>query len=361
MSQPAGAQYWVAFHLVPYIGSSRLDRLMACFGTLEQAWSAPVADLKAVLDERSLTSLVAKREEIDPCRELERIDRAGVRVITKQCDDYPRLLAEIPVPPPVLYIKGDLSYEDAVAVSIVGTRRLTSYGREVTRRLATDFAEAGVVIVSGLARGVDGIAHEAALNAGGRTLAVLGSGVNVIYPPEHRILAERITGSGALLSDYPPDRGPDAPNFPARNRIIAGLTLGTIVVEAPARSGALITTDFAADYGREVFAVPGSVISHASAGCHRLLRQGARLITCAADVLDDLNLVAPGELVPVQQALPLDEDERRVLALLTGEPQHIDEVAEAASKPVAQVAALLLTMELKGLIHNAGAQHYTRS
>lgn len=361
MTQPEGSAFWVAFHLVPYIGSNRLDRLLDRFGSLAEAWSAPASDLRTVLDERSLASLLGKREEIDPAQELERIDRAGIQVLTKQCADYPRMLAEIPVPPPVLYVKGELSYLDAVAVSIVGTRKLTSYGREITRRLATELAEAGVVVVSGLARGIDGIAHEAAITAGGRTLAVLGSGVNVIYPPEHRGLAERIIGAGAVLSDYPPNRGPDAPNFPARNRIIAGLTLGTIVVEAPARSGALITTDFAVDYGREVFAVPGSVLSHASAGCHRLLRQGARLVTCAADVLDDLNLVAPGELAPVQQALPLDEDERRLLALLTGEPRHIDEVAEAAGRPISHVAALLLTMELKGLIHNAGAQHYTRS
>ncbi|MGI8644545.1 MAG: DNA-processing protein DprA [Thermomicrobiales bacterium] len=361
MSQPEGAQFWVAFHLVPYIGSHRVYRLLERFGSLEQAWSAPVPDLRAVLDERSLSSLIQHRQELDPVRELERINRAGIRVLTRNCRDYPRLLAEIPAPPPVLYVKGSLSYEDAVAVSIVGTRKLTSYGLEVTRRLATELADAGVVVVSGLARGIDGIAHEAALKAGGRTIAVLGSGVNVIYPPEHRGLAEQITGAGALLSDYPPDRGPDAPNFPARNRIIAGLTLGTIVVEAPTRSGALITTDFALDYGREVFAVPGSVLSHVSSGCHRLLRHGARLVTCAADVLDDLNLVAPGDAAPVQQSLPLEEDERRLLALLTGEPQHIDEVAEAAGRPIAQVAALLLTMELKGLIHNAGAQHYTRT
>ena len=361
MTLPDGAEYWVAFHLVPYIGSNRLDRLLGRFGSLAAAWMAPEPELQTVLDERSLASLIRCRKEIDPAKEMECIDRAGIQVVTRQSGAYPRLLAEIPVPPPVLYVKGSLSHEDAVAVSIVGTRKLTSYGREVTRRLATELTEAGVVVVSGLARGIDGIAHEAALAAGGRTLAVLGSGVNVIYPPEHRHLAERVVESGGLISDYPPHRGPDAPNFPARNRIIAGMTLGTIVVEAPTRSGALITTDFALDYGREVFAVPGSVLSAASSGCHHLLRQGARLVTCAADVLDDLNLVVPGETAAQQQSLPLDEDERRLLALLTGEPQHIDEVVAAVARPVAQVAALLLTMELKGLIHNVGAQHYTRT
>lgn len=360
MTQADEAKYWVAFHLVPYIGSNRLQRLLDHFGALDRAWTASAVELRTALDERSLGSLLRCRAEIDPDREMSRIEQAGIRVVTRQCRDYPGLLTEIPAPPPVLYVKGTLSHQDAVAVSIVGTRRLTPYGREVTKRLATDLARAGVVVVSGLARGIDGVAHEATIEAGGRTLAVLGSGVNVIYPPEHRNLAERMTESGALISDYPPDRDPDAPNFPARNRIIAGLTLGTIVVEAPARSGALITADFAVDYGREVFVVPGSVLSDASEGCHRLLRNGARVVTSAADVLDDLNLGVPHAPSAVQKALPLDEDERRLLALLTSEPQHIDEVADAAGRPVAQVAALLLTMELKGLIHNAGAQHYAR-
>lgn len=360
MSGEDESKFWVAFHLVPYIGSNRLQRLLDRFGTLEHAWKAPAHELKTTLDERSLASLIKRRQEIDPDQEMAKIERAGVQVITRQCAAYPSLLAEIPVPPPVLYVKGTLSQDDAVAISIVGTRRLTSYGREITKRLASELAQAGVVIVSGLARGIDGVAHEAALAASGRTIAVLGSGVNVIYPPEHRNLAGRIVESGALVSDFPPDRGADAPNFPARNRIIAGMTLGTIVVEAPARSGALITTDFAVDYGREVFVVPGSVMSGASEGCHRLLRAGARLVTCAADVLDDLNLGVPHSDQAVQQSLPMDEDERRLLALLTSEPRHIDDVADAAGRPVGQVAAVLLTLELKGLVHNAGAQHYAR-
>jgi DNA processing protein len=179
-------------------------------------------------------------------------------------------------------------------------------------------------------------------------------------PWEHRRLAAEIVEHGALLSDDAPDRPPDGPNFPARNRIISGLSLGTIVVEAPERSGALITADFAADQGRDVFVVPGSVLSPNSAGCHRLLRDGARPVTCADDVLEDLNLDRRQEQVAVQQALPLEDDERRLLALLTADPQHIDELAAAAIQPIAQIAALLLTMELKGLVRNAGAQHYAR-
>ena len=173
-------------------------------------------------------------------------------------------------------------------------------------------------------------------------------------------MAVRIAEQGALLSDYPPGRKPDAQNFPARNRIIAGLSLGVIVIEAPSRSGALITVDFAADQGRDVFTVPGSIFSAASAGCHRLLRDGARPVTCADDVLEELNLGTRQSQVAVQQALPLEEDERRLLALLTSDPQHIDEVAAASARPIHEVNALLVTLELKGLVRNAGAQHYTR-
>ncbi len=194
-------------------------------------------ELRAVLDERSVESLVKTRAGLSLDDEMARIERLGITVLTREDDDYPRLLAQIPAPPSVLYVKGELLPEDAVAVAIVGTRRLTSYGREVTGRLAGDLARAGVTVVSGLARGIDAVAHQAALRAGGRTIAVLGSGPNVIYPPEHRHLAAEIVENGALVSDYPPDRKPDAPNFPARNRIISGLTLGVIVVEVPARMG----------------------------------------------------------------------------------------------------------------------------
>ena len=355
------SKYWVGFHRVPYIGPTRIDRLVRHFGDLGRAWGAPVGELRRVLDERATESLLATRATLSLDDEMGRIERAGITVVTRASAEYPRLLAEIPAPPSVLYVKGEIIPEDAVAVAIVGTRRLTSYGREVAARLAGDLAAAGVTIVSGLARGIDGIAHHAALRAGGRTIAVLGSGVDVVYPPEHHNLAGQIVEGGALVSDYAPGRKPDAQNFPARNRIISGLSLGVIVVEAPTRSGALITTDFAADQGREVFAVPGNILSPASSGCHRLLRDGARIITSADDVLEDLNLGRRKEQAAVQQALPLDDQERKVLALLTAEPQHIDEIAAAANMPIAAVSSTLVTMELKGLLRHAGAQHYART
>ncbi|MER3438938.1 MAG: DNA-protecting protein DprA [Chloroflexota bacterium] len=352
--------YWIGFHRAPYIGPMRIQRLLEAFGSLRAAWHAPVSQLRAVLDERSVESLAQTRATLALEKEIERLDKLGVRVVTLADADYPPLLAQIPSPPPVLYVRGSLQPDDATAVAIVGTRRATAGGREIASRLARELAEAGVTIVSGLARGIDGVAHQAALDAGGRTLAVLGSGVNVIYPPEHRQLAQRIVDAGALISDYPPDTQPDAVNFPPRNRIISGLSLGVVIVEAPEKSGALITCDFAADQGREVFVVPGSVLSHATQGSNRLLRDGARVVLSAEDVLEDLQLLRRREQTAVQQALPMTDDERRVLALLTAEPQHIDDLAAAANLEISAASALLTMMELKGVVRNAGAQHYVR-
>ncbi len=351
--------FLVALSQVTHIGPVRLGRLRDRFGTLELAWRAEERDLLGVLDERTCRAVLMARSTIDPARELDRIAETGAHVVTVLDDDYPRILREIPGPPPVVYFRGSLPAQDEPTVAMVGTRRSTSYGREATIRIAGDLAAAGVTIVSGLARGIDGFAHQAALEAGGRTIAVMASGVDIIYPPEHRQLANRIVESGALLSDYPPGTKPDAPNFPARNRIISGLSLATIVVEAPARSGALITVGFAADQGRDVYAVPGSILSNASEGTNKLLRQGATPLTCAADLLDDLKL-SPARPMdePAQTAFPMIDDERAIYALVTSEPQHIDELAYSAGVTISQASALMTMLELKGLVSNAGAQHF---
>jgi DNA processing protein len=355
------AKYWVGFNRVPFIEPVRVQKLIEHFGDLENAWVAQPTELRGVLDDRAIQSLEKVRRELALDREMERIEQSGISVITIQDDDYPRLLREIPAPPPVLFVKGSLTEDDRVAIAVVGTRRATSYGREMARRISSELAEAGVTVVSGLARGIDATAHQAALEAGGRTIAVLGSGVNVIYPSEHRQLAERIVERGALVADYPPDRKPEPANFPARNRIISGMTLGTVVVEAPRRSGALITTDFAADQSREVFIVPGSALSAASEGTNRLLRDGARAVMSAADILDDLDLGRRREQIAVQQAFPVSEAERRILSLLTAEPQHIDELIAAANLSISEGSALLTQMELQGFVRNLGAQHYARA
>jgi len=349
--------YWVAFSRVPYIGPARIERLLRTFGSLSIAWSAPGEELRVALEPRSLSELLAARSRIDPAGELERLTRSGTRAVHPGHPSYPRLLAEISGRPSVLYVRGELKSVDDKSVAIVGTRRATPYGRQAAERIAAELAQAGVTIVSGLARGVDAAAHRAALDAGGRTIAVLGSGPDVIYPAEHRRLAEQILESGAILSELPLGAKPDAQNFPARNRIVSGMTLGTLIIEAPIRSGALITASFAADQGREVFVLPGSVFAQTSEGTNALLRDGARLVRDGADILEDLGLAGGGPVL-TQSRMSLDENERRLLAAVGKEARHIDELAEEAGLPTGAVSALMLTMELKGLVRNHGAQYY---
>lgn len=351
-------QALVALSQVSHIGPVRLGRLRDAFGSLDVAWSAPERELRGVLDERACRAVLLAREQVSPVELMRRLEGSGAEVVTVLDDVYPRILREIPGPPPVLYVRGTLPRQDEPTIAVVGTRRASSYGREATTRIAGELAAAGVTIVSGLAKGIDGFAHRAAIENEGRTVAVLASGVDVIYPPEHRQLAERIAAAGALISDYPPGTRPDAPNFPARNRIISGLSRATIVVEAPARSGALITVGFAADQGRDVYAVPGSILSANSDGTNRLLRQGAIPLTAAADLLEDLNLVSGGTSEPEQIAFPMSDEERAIYALITSEPQHIDELAYGAGITIATASALMTMLELKGLVVNAGAQHY---
>ena len=353
--------YWVAFHRVPYVGPASMRRLREHFGTLEQAWNADARRLRAALTERAAESFTSIRHELDVNRVMQQLERDNISVMTLDDKSYPRLLREIPSPPPVLFYRGTFSAEDETAVAVVGTRMVTPYGRAMAEALGAGLAQAGVTVVSGLAIGVDGIAHQAALDAGGRTIAVLGGGLNHLYPYKHKRLAGLIEVSGAVISDYAPDRKPDGPQFPARNRIISGLSVGVVVVEAAERSGALITVDFAADQGRDVFAVPGPVGAMRSAGCNRLLRDGARLVRSADDILSDLQFARTPTEVAVQQALPLGESERRILAVLTAEPQHIDEICELAALSSHETGAHLLTMELQGLVRNSGAQHYIRS
>jgi DNA processing protein len=247
-------------------------------------------------------------------------------------------------------------------VAIVGTRRPTPYGKEAARELAAALASAGVTIVSGLARGVDAAAHVAALEAGGRTIAVLGSGLDKIYPHEHTVLAEKIVNSGAVISDYPLGTPPESVNFPPRNRLISGLSLGVIVVEAPPESGALITTEFAVEQGREVFAVPGSILNRNSAGPNRLIQQGAKLITSAEDVLEELNLKMAAQHAEARAQLSLldtaDETERALLSHLSTEPLHADELCVLLGQPIASISSALAMMELKGLVRQVGGMTY---
>ncbi len=351
--------YYLALARVKGIGAVRVRRLKAHFGTLQQAWTASESDLVAAgLDARTARAMVETRRGVHPEAELERLARASVRAITWDHPDYPRLLAQTADAPPVLFVRGTLTAQDDWAVAIVGTRRASLYGKQVAEMLATELARCGVIVVSGMARGIDAVAHDAALNAEGRTLAVLGCGVDVVYPPEHAQLAQRIVERGALISDYPLGTPPDAQNFPPRNRIISGLSLGVVVVEADERSGALITAQFAAEQGREVFAVPGNIFNHSSRGTNRLIREGAKIVTDVQCILEELNLNAAPEQIALSQAVPEDETERRLLAHLSHDPVEVDVLVRALDLPPEQVAATLALMELRGWVRQAGSASY---
>lgn len=351
-------RYWIGFNIVRGIGPTRLRALLDYFGDAQRAWYAPSEELRrAGLDRRSLENLLADRSRLDLDRELERIVALGAQVVTWETPGYPRLLREISDAPPVLYVKGTLE-EDAWALAVVGTRRASAYGRQVTRQLVTALARSGITIVSGLARGIDSEAHRSALEAGGRTIAVLGCGIDRVYPPENRGLAREIVNHGAIVSDYPAGTPPEGANFPPRNRIISGLSLGVVVAEAGKRSGALITADYAAEQGRDVFAVPGSILTRGSAGTNLLIQEGATLVLSPEDILEELNLTMVVEQAAARQVLPADETEAALLAHLSAEPTHVDELRRHVGIPIAQVTSALALMELKGMVRQAGGMRY---
>ncbi len=353
--------FWVGLSLVPGIGPAKFRRLVESLGSPEAAWSARPAQLAATgLDRRTIESLVAARPRIDLERELAKLQRLGVRLLTLEDPDYPRPLRNIADPPPVLYLKGELQAGDELAVAIVGTRMPTVYGRQVAEEFARGLAESGVTVVSGLARGVDSCAHRAALAAGGRTVAVLGSGLDIIYPGENRKLAAEIAERGSLVTEFPLGTQPDGVNFPRRNRIISGLSLASLVVEARETSGALITAEFALEQGRDVFAVPGNIFSPASRGPNKLISEGAKPACSLQDILEELRLETAVEQREVRGTVPESETEAEILRCLSHEPLHIDEIRRTVCLPMAVVSSTLIMLELKGLARQAGGMNYVR-
>ncbi|MGD8404759.1 MAG: DNA-processing protein DprA [Anaerolineales bacterium] len=352
-------RYWIGFTLVKGIGAVRFQRLLDRFGDAESAWNAAPAELAETgLSRKLIERLVALRDKVDLSRIWDQIQSKNIQVLTWMDETYPQRLKEIEQPPPVLYLRGALSVEDDWAVAIVGSRRVTAYGRQVTEEIASFLAANGVTVVSGLARGVDAIAHKAALKAGGRTLAVLGSGVDRIYPPENRATAEQIYEQGAVLSDYAPGTPPEASNFPPHNRIISGLSMAVVVVEAGETSGALITAEFAADQGREVFAVPGNIFAPQSKGTNKLIQQGALPLLSTDDIMQRLNLTRVGQHKAARKALPADNVEAKLLDTLGAEPLHIDEIRNQTDLPVRKVSSTLVMMELKGMVRQVGNMQY---
>lgn len=351
--------YWVGFNLVKGIGAVRLQSLISQFGSPEKAWLTEADELRgAGLSPKIVERLLQIRQGTNLQTLYEELLKRGIQVLTWEDENYPARLKEIEQPPPVLYLRGELLEEDFWAVAVVGTRQITPYGRQITEDVASLLAANGITVVSGLARGVDAVAHTAALKAGGRTLAVLGSGVDQIYPSEHQALAEKAMQRGAIISDYPPGTPPESANFPPRNRIISGLSVATIVIEAGVTSGALITAEFAAEQGREVFAVPGNILAPQSKGTNRLIANGAHPLLDARDVLDVLNLTRVHQQRAARKALPSDDTEAQILNTLGEEPLHVDEIRQRSSLPIEKVTAALVMMELKGMVRQVGGLNY---
>jgi len=358
--------YWIAFSRVVGIGPVRFKLLLDFFHEdVAAAWQASSAALaEAGLDQKTIKSFIRQRASIIPLQELERLDRLRVRIITWKDETYPPLLRKIEYAPPVLYICGNLTDDDRhYSLGIVGTRKMSAYGRQVTDHFAQELARGKVTVVSGLAMGVDTVAHTAALDAGGRTIAVLASGLDVIYPASNFNLAKRIveSGQGALLTAFPLGVQPESGNFPARNHIISGLSLGILVTEAPQKSGALITANSALEQGREVFAVPGNIFSPGGAGVNKLIQDGAHSVTHINDILMSLNLYMVPQQVEAQVDLPTSFEEQALLTLLGQEPYHIDDLIRESELAAQDVTASLTTLELKGMVKQVGGMQYIRA
>ena len=353
--------YWIALTRVTQIGPRRFDMLLQAFGSPRRVWEATESELSSAgLDRRSTGSLVAARRRVDPGIETRNLARAGARALTWTDPQYPERLRTIYDPPPVLYVQGELDPPDRTSIAIVGTRGASNYGKSAAADLAKRLGEAGITVVSGLALGIDAAAHRGAMAGGGRTIAVMASGLDRIYPSTHTQLAKQIVESGALVTEFPLGTKPDAMNFPRRNRVISGMTSGTLVVEAGEKSGALITAAFATDQGRDVYAVPGSIFSPMSKGTNSLIRDGATPVTCVDDILAELQPSRVPRQLTAKDILPPDETERAILEVLGADPTHIDEIAQTVSLPMSTVSAALAMMELKGMVQQTGAMNYVR-
>ncbi len=356
-------KYWVGFSRLPGIGRARIALLEQTYGSLADAWSAPADALEKVLslERRSRDALQRRKATIDLDRELDQLGKVGVKLITWHDDHYPRLLRETYDLPPLLYVRGTLTREDETALAVVGTRKATAYGREATHTIVTGLVHSGVTIVSGLARGVDAAAHRAALEAGGRTLAIMASGLDTVYPPEHLNLAQEIMKHGALISEHPLGTRPEASHFPRRNRIMSGLSLGVLIVEAGEESGAHITIRYALEYDREVFAVPGSIFSPGSKGTHRWIQEGAKLVTRAEDILEELNVTTLGQQLELKATVATTPAESLLLQHLSHEPVHIDDVGRRCGLPMPEVSSALAMLELKGAVRQVGVMSFVRA
>jgi DNA processing protein len=360
----------VALNLIEGVGPVRVRQLLDCFGDGPSILGASRQQLLQVrgIGEETAEAIAGWEKAVDLAAELKRVSDFGCQIVIQADEEYPELLRQIYDPPIVLYVKGRLTGKDKNAVAMVGSRQTTHYGVEVARKLGYQLAYVGVTVVSGGARGIDTAAHQGALNARGRTIAVLGTGINIVFPPENSELFERVAANGAVVTQFPFNRPADKQSFPIRNRIVAGMTLGTVVVEASLNSGALITANFATDYGRQVFAVPGRIDSPRSKGCHELIKKGAKLCEGAEDILSEFEYLFPPSNRPrgtsetgVLPALSLSENERMVYDTLGREETTIDEVIRQSGLPSSAVSVALLSLEMKRVIRQLPGKLFVRN
>jgi DNA processing protein len=354
-------KYWLWWNRVPGIGPARFFKLWEIFGSMKDAWLAEPEQLKPVIGEKVLAARNEVKNDWDPELELKKISHYQFRVYCYTDQDYPPVLKKISDPPPVLYSRGSFQYGDDIAVAIVGTRNPTPLGAYTSKDLAANLSSQGLTIVSGMARGIDSEAHRGALEAKGRTIAVLGCGVDIPYPSENERLMHSIAERGAVVSEFPLGTIPLAKNFPARNRIISGLSLGVVVVEASQDSGSLITAGFALEQGREVFAIPGNIGCEGSKGPHKLIRQGAKLVENYQDILAELAIpqLTMAEIGAARNEI-LGELEQKVVSIMTREPLHIDQILRLSGLATAQVNSTLVQLELKGVVKRFPGQLYLR-
>lgn len=356
--------YWHAFNSVGGFGPQAFQKLLAGFPNLKEAWQT--TDDKFVrlgLSEKQFANFLDFRKKNDPKELFEDLLKEKNDILTINDGAYPLQLKEIASAPPVLYIRGEKNILANKSIAIVGSRKFTEYGRRVTENLTRDLVRAGLTIVSGLALGIDGIAHQAALGADGATLAVLGTGIDdeTIYPREHFNLAKRILeNGGALITEQPPHTPSLKQNFPARNRIMAGLALGTLVVEAAESSGSLITAGFALEQNREVFAVPGDIFSPQSEGANLLLKRGAKLVSSAADILEELNISRAQSALALKIYEPKTDEEKTIWKILSNDPLHVDKISKAARLDTSTVSSVLGMMEIENAVRDVGGKNYIR-
>ncbi|MCA9211454.1 MAG: DNA-processing protein DprA [Planctomycetales bacterium] len=368
-TQVSGAEMIAAVQLsmVSGIGPLTQRSLLERFGTALAVLKAPPSELRLVQGVGpQLSRAISTARRSDVIEEIKRCQANNIRIVHQQASDYPRMLREIHDPPGVIYVRGEMRPQDQLAIAVVGTRHATNYGRQQAERLSASLARAGLTIVSGLARGIDAAAHQGALSAGGRTIAVLASGVLNIYPPEHQELAESIVQNGALMSETSTLSKPRPGSFPRRNRLITGMSLGVIVVEAAPRSGALLTAMHATEQGREVFAVPGRVDSRLSRGCNRLIRDGAKLVESAEDVLEELGPLveaAPqedGRVVHRPAELQLNEQERLVLDAIDTDATNVEAIVVATQLPIHRVLSTISVLEMRKLVRRLSGTTVSR-